>query len=236
MLSVTHFLIALVVWLVCFPFLDQVPYGDQIEASLLTLMLLSAVLAVGARRRTLLVAAVLVTPPIAGVWLNHIWRGLIPREFLGAGAVVFVGFVIFHLLSFTLRAPWVNVEVLCASVAAYLMIALLWAFAYALVARLVPGSFAFSGPASDRPMERFEPLYFSFCTLTTVGYGDISPASRPARLLAVLEATIGILYPAVLIARLVALYSRSPPAEQTEAPQQPATAEPTRGAGTVVPK
>jgi hypothetical protein len=220
-LSVAHFLIALVAWLACSPFVDQIAYGDLIDASLLTLTLLSAVLAVGARRRTLLTAAVLVTPPVTAMWLNHFWHGLIPKEFLMVGAGVFFVFVIVHLLNFILRAPWVNAEVLCASVATYLMIALFWAFAYTLVGRLIPDSFSFSGPAPSHSMERFNSLYFSFCTLTTVGYGDISPVSNAARMLAMLEATIGILYPTVLIARLVGLYSSRRPPEQTDGPSPP---------------
>jgi voltage-gated potassium channel Kch len=76
------------------------------------------------------------------------------------------------------------------------------------VAQLVPGSFAFStGPASSQAMTGFTAYYFSFVTLTTVGYGDITPVSNGARALAAMEAMTGTLYVAVLISRLVALYS-----------------------------
>jgi len=56
-------------------------------------------------------------------------------------------------------------------------------------------------------MKGFTGFYFSFITLTTVGYGDITPVSRAARWLASMEAMTGSLYVAVLIARLVSLYS-----------------------------
>jgi hypothetical protein len=52
-------------------------------------------------------------------------------------------------------------------------------------------------------------FYFSFVTLSTVGYGDIVPASKPARMLAVMKATTGTLYVATLIARLVAMQASS---------------------------
>ena len=55
-------------------------------------------------------------------------------------------------------------------------------------------------------MDGFNAFYFSFITLSTVGYGDITPVSRIARWLAAMEAMTGLLYVAVLIARLVALY------------------------------
>ena len=54
-------------------------------------------------------------------------------------------------------------------------------------------------------MKGFNGLYFSFITLSTVGYGDITPVSKVARMLAAMEAITGLLYVAVLIARLVAI-------------------------------
>ena len=58
-------------------------------------------------------------------------------------------------------------------------------------------------------MKGFNAFYFSFITLSTVGYGDITPLSRIARWLAATEAMTGLLYMTVLIARLVSLYSTS---------------------------
>ncbi len=175
-LSVAHFLMALVLWLACCPFVDQLRYGDLVDASLLTLVLLSAVPAVGGRRRTLLAAVVIVVPAIAAKWLDHFWPDLVPNELMFTAAIVFAVFVIVNLLGFILRAPQVNAEVLCAAAANYLMVALLWAVAYALVARLVPDSFEFTAKTDPyRAMGRFEALYFSFGALTTVNYGDIIP-------------------------------------------------------------
>jgi len=214
--SVAHFLIALVLWLACFPFVAQLPYGILIDGSLMTMVLLSAVLAVGGRRRTLLAAAVLVTPALVTTWIDRFRPGLLPGGLALAAAIVFLVFLIAHLLTFILRAPWVNAEVLCAAVATYLVIAILWAFAYTLVARLIPGSFDFTVKGDPyRSMAGFEALYFSFSTLTTVGYGDIIPVSNPARMLAMMEATTGVLYVAVLIARLVGHYSGNRPADIT---------------------
>jgi len=65
-------------------------------------------------------------------------------------------------------------------------------------------------------MNGFTGFYFSFITLSTVGYGDITPVSRIARWLAAMEAMTGLLYVAVLIARLVSLYSAPGSAEQRE--------------------
>jgi hypothetical protein len=172
------------------------------------LVLLSAVRAVGGRRQTLVTAVVLVIPPLAGTWINHFQLDVVPKEFTLVGGVVFVAFVVVRLLDFILRAPRVDSEVLCAAIATYLMLGLLWAFAYELEARLAPAAFSFTAAADlNRSMSGFEALYFSFSTLTTVGYGDIVPVSRVARMLAMAEATTGMFFATVLIARLVALYS-----------------------------
>ncbi|PYL73884.1 MAG: hypothetical protein DMF26_13050 [Verrucomicrobia bacterium] len=69
------------------------------------------------------------------------------------------------------------------------------------------GAFSFNTNAGPRSINGFDGFYFSFITLSTVGYGDITPVSRIARWLAAMEAMIGLLYVAVLIARLVSLYS-----------------------------
>jgi voltage-gated potassium channel Kch len=214
--SVMHFLVVLVLLLVTIPFVDELTNGNLIEAALLTLVLLSAVLAVGGRRRTLLAAILLVTPALIATWLHHLRPDLLAREIMVATALVFVAFIIGCLLTFILRAPRVNAEVLCAAVATYLLLALLWAFAYTLVAWLVPNSFDFTAKGDPhRTMARFEALYFSFVTLTTVGYGDILPVSNAARVLAMMESTAGVFFLAVLIARLVSLYSSNQSAPST---------------------
>jgi hypothetical protein len=207
-LSVTHFLMALVLLLVTLPLVLDLPYGKMIEAGLFTLVFLSAVLAVGGRHRTLGMAGALVIPAVAGTWLDHFQLNLLPKEVTIAAAMVFSAFVILHLLRFTLAAPRVDSQVLCAGISIYLMMAIFWAFAYALAARLVPHAFKLTvGPEPDRPLAGFEALYFSFSTLTTLGYGDIVPMAPVARQLAMLEATTGTIFVTVLIARLVSLYT-----------------------------
>lgn len=206
--SAAEFLIALVLFFVVSPFVELIPGGDLIVDMLMTLVLVSGVLAVGRSRRTLVWAVVLVLPAVAGKWVNHFRPDLVPAEFfLGAG-LLFVVFVVAHLLGFILRALRVNSEVMCAGISIYLLLGLLWMFAYLLVAGAVPDAFAFNaGPATGHSMNGVTAFYFSFVTLNTVGYGDIIPVSNVARMLAVMESMTGTLYVAVLIARLVALYS-----------------------------
>jgi hypothetical protein len=205
--SAVEFLIVLVVWLISASFVLDIKYGDLIETVIASLVLLSAVVAVGARRTTLITAVVLVLPALVGKWLNHSLPHAVPREVYTTSALVFMAFVVAHLLRFVIRARQVDTQVLCAAVSIFLLLAILWSFAYMLVAEFVPGSFLFTaGSDTQRTMAGFEALYFSFGALTTLGYGDITPVSRVARSLAMAEATVSLFYVAVMIARLVSLY------------------------------
>lgn len=207
-LSVVEFLVALVLLLFTAPFLEYFPDGDLVESGLMTLVMVAAVLAVGHRGRLLVWAIALVTPALLGKWINHFRPDLIsPKVFL-LSALVFLVFVVVQFMRFILRAPRVNAEVMCAGISVYLLLGMLWAFAYTLVARLIPDAFALNGtPIAGPPLHGFGAFYFSYITLTTVGYGDIVPVVPAARMLAATEAMTGTLFVAILISRLVALYS-----------------------------
>ena len=92
-----------------------------------------------------------------------------------------------------------------------------------LIAYLTPGAFVFTGGfQGESSMEGFNAFYFSFVTLCTVGYGDVTPASNVARMLVVMEIISGLFYMAVLVSRLVAVYStqHSPGPTETAAASQ----------------
>jgi hypothetical protein len=190
------------------PLVEDLPGGDFIEVCIMTVVLVSAMLAIGGHRRTLLIAGALLVPAVAGKWLNHLHPHLVPPHyFLGFG-LAFMAFVVMHLLRFILRAAHVNAEVLCAGISVYLIIGLIWTLTYVLVGKIAPDSFAFSGAADAKSgMTGFNAFYFSFVTLSTVGFGDVTPVSKIARTLATMEAITGTFYITVLIARLVAMYA-----------------------------
>ena len=87
---------------------------------------------------------------------------------------------------------------------------MIWTYAYSVVSILVPGSFTVMGGDVGAlrlgGKDSLDAIYYSFVTMTTLGYGDVAPVSAPARALAVLQALTGQLYLAVLVARLVALH------------------------------
>ena len=212
--SAVELLIALGLLFVTAPFVEDLPAGDMVEAMLLTGVMISAVFAVGGRHKSLIIAIFLLVPALVGKWINHFRPELLHPAVYLATSIAFFGFVIARLLAYVVQAARVDANVLCAAVSGFLILGLTWAPAYLVVARLNPAAFTVpAGPAgAPGTLDAFSAFYFSFITLCTVGYGDVTPVSKPARMLAVIEAITGLFYMAVLISRLVSLYSSTPPA------------------------
>jgi len=143
---------------------------------------------------------------IAAVGLRSVDRLLPSSGFDQAGAaatVLSAGLLALVVLAQVFRAGPVTVHRILGAVAAYLLFGLTWAAVYHLVNVLAPGAFA--GAQMGSGVNASSYVYFSFVTLTTVGYGDVTPLHPVARSFAVLEALTGQLYPAILLARLVSL-------------------------------
>ena len=205
--SAVGFLAALVVCLVATPFVQGLEEGQLYQAVLFTLVMCTGLIASGSRRR---LAYGLVSFALAAIWLNQLWPQKCPALTFILPAITFLGVVIASLLGFILRAKRVDANVLCAGISVYLILGLLWGLAYTFVAQVNPNAFAFSThPGTAVTMSGFTAIYFSFTTLMTVGYGDITPVADVARMLAMLEAMTGTLFVGVMIASLVSLYSAS---------------------------
>jgi hypothetical protein len=123
--------------------------------------------------------------------------------------IAFFAYVTGLIMWRTLREPDVSIDTIAGAACAYTLLAMIWGSVYSLVEFLRPASFHIPdawllGPAKD-PSAAL--VYFSFVTLTTVGYGDITPLWPGAGGLAVTEAVVGQLYLAITIARLVGLHT-----------------------------
>jgi hypothetical protein len=129
-----------------------------------------------------------------------------------AGAIGWLAFFVFVTgtqLHSTLRQRTITGETISMAMSVYLLLGITWAMLFALIHELQPGAFAFSA-AADRTVsaENAYPvfIYFSLTTLSTVGYGDITPVSMQARFAAVAEGIVGQLFLAILVARLVGMH------------------------------
>ncbi len=205
--SATGFLAALVLSLVVTPFVRGLKEGPLYEAVLYTLVMSTGLVASGSRRK---LAFGLVSLILIAIWLNQLWPQECPALTYILPAMAFLGIVIGSLLGFVLRAKQVDADVLCAGISVYLILGLLWGLAYTGVAQVIPDAFAYNtSRGTPTSMSGFTAIYFSFMTLMTVGYGDITPTADVARMLAMVEAMTGTLFVVVMIARLVSLYSAS---------------------------
>ena len=138
--------------------------------------------------------------------------------------LAFLAYAVVVFLAYVLRPEDVTTDKISAAICVYLLIGAIWANLYLLVEVSHPGSFRMPsttdlqpGPErsggiaaidADTPMHLLDRrfLYYSIVTLTTVGYGDITPAAPLARALSAVEAIVGQMYVAILVARLVGLH------------------------------
>src|SRR5262249_8960656 len=124
-------------------------------------------------------------------------------------SIVSLGVFAALLLIQVFRAGPITAERIQGAIAVYLLLGVIWMVAYDLVYETVPGAFKFANGADEATHHMHDLAYYSFVTLTTIGYGDIMPAHPAARSLAMAEGLVGQLYPAILIARLVSMQLES---------------------------
>lgn len=201
-------LLAVLVGLLCFGPLVQ---SDLLGLHLMDVMVIGALL-LGARacssnHRQMVVASVLAVAA-GSLRLALALNG--SPELAGLFYTVAIGFFGF-VASIILRGVFdsqtrVSQDTICGALSVYLLFGLVWAFAFSLLELSSPGSFSGLGLTEFADFGHFKRfLGFSYVTLTTLGYGNISPATPPADSLAATEAIVGQLYLTVLVARLVAL-------------------------------
>lgn len=170
-----------------------------------SLALLTGVRAVPARRTARAVRFAIVGVAIVIGWTNV----LAPRLGLNAASnlagIAALGLLTLLVLTQVFREGPITVHRVLGAVAVYLLLGISWALLYDVIATASPGAFRFPEEPTSFAERSGKLVYFSFVTLTTMGYGDITPVHPFARSAAILEALTGQLFPAILIARLVAM-------------------------------
>ena len=198
------FFTILVDWLV-YPFLESSDATKTLLGCFSLATLFSALFSVMQGRRLWRLALALGIPAVLSNVLDMLSDA--PDVSL-ASDVLFGSFLLFVtivVLRAVLAATKVTSEVINGALCVYLLFGLVCGAAYVVLETIHPGSFAMSDRPHDAPELRRALLYFSYVTQTTMGYGDIAPATPPARSLATVQSITGQLYLAVLVARLVAL-------------------------------
>jgi hypothetical protein len=177
---------------------------------LITIVFLAAFLAIFAESGFQLLALVLGIPTLVGVWIDYVLPGL-PRLPLIVGfhlaAALFFGFTVVTILRAVHKEETVSADAIYGAFCGYLLVGLAFGHLYCVMEFINPGSFKGSEELSTQLQVQAGHhsllTYFSLVTLTSLGYGDITPGSGAVRSLAVLEAMIGQFYLAVLIGELI---------------------------------
>ncbi len=148
---------------------------------------------------------------IAGMVFNILAVNLSSLIYLYASFAALFGFLLVTI-SFTLKQVAFGTDIspnrLVGAVCVYLLLGVIWAVAYTILEVISPESFEGFTPLMGCGWDN-EWLYFSFVTMTTLGYGDLVPVSATARALAYMQAVFGQFYVAILVAGLVSAYISS---------------------------
>jgi len=202
-----YLLIALLLVLVAVPLADDLAIGNArvIRAVVFSGLLVIGIWSLRGGGRYFMTGMAFA---IAGVILNMIAANTHSLTFHYSSSLAIIGFLfvaIVYTLKQVLFGTEINVNRLVGAICVYLIIGVTWAMFYTLADSIQPDSFAGFSPGDDLGWDS-EWLYFSFVTMTTLGYGDILPISATARGLAYIQAVVGQFYVAILVAGLVSAY------------------------------
>lgn len=157
------------------------------------------------RNKLLLSALIgLALPALFSTWAVGIVHARWLTVLGGVCDAAFAATLTVAVLVYVFRERNVSADVIAGAIVAYLLMAVMWSQVYFVLETLRPGSFLLAhetGPATESLFR-----YFSIVTITTVGYGDITPATAAARSLANLEAIVGQLYLVIQVAWLVGMH------------------------------
>jgi hypothetical protein len=192
-----------------FPFLEGYMIGEIFLNILFSAVLIASIFAVTEKRRPITFAFLLAVPAFILNWVEDFIN--VPAVTVASliSTLLFLSYIAGALLYHVLKDKKVTGDKLNGAVCIYFLIGLIFALIFASIELLAPGSF--SGLQKIDPSEPYfvangQLAYYSFITLTSTGYGDILPKTPLARVFSVLEAMLGQIYIAMLIARLVGLH------------------------------
>jgi hypothetical protein len=200
-LSLLIFIIAMII---IGPLIEEFVHLNILIDILWTGIFVSAIYAVSQKKHHIFIAVLLALPMLGSIWTKYFvqHKALVVVGSLCGAA--FILFTIIQMLIFIYSHKEVTRDLIVGAAVVYLLMALMWTFIFVVVETLHPGSFNIPQGQDIEATRYF--LYYSFVTLTTLGYGDITPATSLARSLCVLEAVIGQLYLVVQVAWLVGVH------------------------------
>ncbi len=202
----SHLAIALICYLLADAFFAE---NRILTYSILAMLIIAGPMAIGGKRSQQYVAMGLAVAMIAFGYLSTLEERHYQLDFVAymVAAVFFLHLIYLLSRALLIEQTRVTGETLWAGINIYVLFGLMFAFLYSALLALNPGAFSGGILESGGSDVTKSMVYYSFVTMTTLGYGDITPKIQVAATLAYVQALIGQLYVAILIARLVSMYS-----------------------------
>jgi len=169
----------------------------------LTAVFISAIYAVSQKKFFSLIGILLALPMFAVTWSAYFVNIAVMQLAGSCFGILFFAFMVIALLSFVFEQCEITLDVIYGAIVVYLLIAVMWAFIFKVIEGLQPGSFNITQGLGEET-QLF--IYYSFVTITTLGYGDVTPVTDVAKSFSFLDAVVGQIYLVVLVARLVGIH------------------------------
>lgn len=185
-------------------FVPASDHGRLVLNGVNMVLLIATVAAVGRTTLTFIAAMLLAVPAVYFQYVG-LWRDddtALAISWMCSASLYFITTA--HLLRYVFQPRVMTEDKLFGAASAYLMIGVLWAYIYAIVGYFYPDSYMIVGQPGR--LVYADALYLSITVLTSTGFGDISPLTRPARGMCMIEQITGALFVAILIARLAGVY------------------------------
>ena len=194
------------------PYFENALWIGDFWRWLFTLVLLWALYTVAGSRRVLILAALMLVPTMASTWLADPGQEIYLAYVDNITNIIYFTLICAFLGQYILTTRRVTLEVIFAAMCLYMILAILWAAIYTNLELYYKDAFTFNGQlAVDAGVVQEsvfrQMIYFSFVTLSTLGYGDILPVHKVSQSWAGVEAMIGQFFIAIVIARLVSVYT-----------------------------
>ncbi len=203
-----YLLLAILIQMTIYPFFDSEEIRLIFSNLFSTVILIAGIYAIGLKKNQKIIAISIAIFAFWGIWYSIIVE---ERLFLAIISVIcqiaFYIYVIVLILKNLIKAEEVDTNTIFGAIVVYLLIGMSFSLLYSLMEGLAPGSFCINTlEGLNQKLNVFDFIYYSFTTLTTTGFGDITAVSLYARAASNIEEVIGVMYVAIIIARFVSIY------------------------------
>jgi voltage-gated potassium channel len=191
------------------PLLSELQFTSWLFFIFVTVNLFACVYSVRRQRRHLIIALSMMIPTLILVWLDipskDNWYNLLSN----ASPILLFSYIAYLIFMDLIKAKRIDSDMIAGGISIYFMIGLVFAFFYIALFNFSPDHFAVSARAAESGCNITDEnifIYFSYVTMTTLGYGDVTPVTTLARVLVQMETLLGQLFLAIFIARLVGMH------------------------------